>query len=367
MASRYHPPPNIAKRLRACRELLWSRRLDGYLVSLPADQYYLTGFEGEDGAVLILRRSLWLITDGRFATQAARSAPWASALVRTGPLASAVRRLVRRHGLSRLGFQPEGLSVHTYARLRRELRPARLVPVPEAVQRLRLLKDDTEIAAIEQAVRVAEAAFRAATRRIRVGMTEAELAANLQHEMLRRGASQASFPIIVAEGPNAALPHARPGLRRLRAGSPVLIDWGATVANYRSDLTRVVFVRRIPPRFRRMYECVLAAQREAIQAIGPGRRMCDVDAVARRVLKQAGLDRHFVHGLGHGLGLDIHEPPRLAKHATEPLQAGMVVTVEPGVYLPDVGGVRIEDDVVVTPTGCRVLSGLPKDLDLMVV
>jgi len=365
---RCHEPPSvIGRRLRPCREKIQQKSVNGYLITSPADQFYLTGFDGEDGAALILPRRVYLVTDGRFAEEADRSAPWASAVIRTGPLAAAVRGLVRKHRIDRLGFQPESLSVSAHAALRRAVRPAKLVPIPDVVGRLRWIKDETEVAAIEKAIRVAKSAFRAARRHIRLGMAERELAARLHHEMLRRGASEASFPVIVAAGANASLPHARPGNRRIRAASPVLIDWGATVDHYRSDLTRVIFLRRIPPRFRRIYENVLAAQAEAIRAIRPGVRMCDVDAGARKRLRKAGLAEHFSHGLGHGLGLDVHEPPRLAKRVTDRLEQGMVVTVEPGVYLPRVGGVRIEDDVLVTGTGCRVLSRLSKDLDQMIV
>jgi len=365
---RVHQPPSvIAERLRSCRHRIHVKRVHGYLVTNETDQFYLTGFDGEDGAVLVLPRRVYLLTDGRFAEEAAKSAPWASAVVRTGSLPDAVRPLVRRHRLGRLGFQPEHLSVSAHAALRRAVRPTRLVPVPQVVGRLRLIKDETEVAAIVKAIRVAESAFRAVVRGVRPGMTERELAAGLQHEMLRRGAAEASFPPIVAEGVNASRPHARPSDRRIRSGSAVLIDWGATVNHYHSDLTRVIFVRRIPPRLRRMYESVLAAQAEAIRAIRPGVRMCEVDARARGLLKRAGMDRRFSHGLGHGLGLDIHEPPRLAMRVTDPLEAGMVVTVEPGVYFPRLGGVRIEDDVLVTDGGCRVLSRVSKDLDAMVV
>jgi Xaa-Pro aminopeptidase len=228
-------------------------------------------------------------------------------------------------------------------------------------------KDETEITAIQESIRIAEAAFRRVVPRIRAGMTELDLAANLQHEMIRLGAEGASFPIIVAEGPNSSRPHAKPGKRRIGVGSAVLIDWGAVVGHYCSDLTRVVFIRRIPPRFRRMYQSVLAAQLEAIGAIRPGVRMCDVDAKARNLLAKAGIGHRFTHGLGHGLGLDIHEAPRLARKVVDRLEPGMVVTVEPGVYFPGVGGVRIEDDILVTETGAKVLTSLPKDLDAMVV
>jgi len=363
---RCYPPPVIAERLRACRERIQHSSVDGYLVTSRADQLYLTGFDGEDAALLILPHRVYIVTDGRFQQEAA-AIGWASSVTRTGPLPEAIARLLRRHRLERVGFQPEHLSVNGHAALRRAVRPARLATMPEVVGGLRLVKDQTEVIAIEKAVRVAEAAFRAVVRRIRPGISERELAARLHHEMLRRGASEASFPVIVAEGPNAARPHARPSDRKIRAGSLVLVDWGARVDQYCSDLTRVIFVRRIPPRLRRMYENVLAAQIDAIRAIRPGARMCDVDGKARARLKRAGMSRQFSHGLGHGLGLEVHEPPRLAKRMTDPLQAGMVVTVEPGVYYPGLGGVRIEDDVLVTRDGCRVLSKLAKNADAMVV
>jgi Xaa-Pro aminopeptidase len=365
--SRIGPALCHFRRLKACTDKIQRKALDGYLVTNRTDQYYLTGFDGEDGAVLLLPDRVCLITDGRFKDEVVIDAPWATAVVRTGSLPEAIERLVRRYRVRRLGFQPELLSVQSHAILRRRLRPARLVPLPDLVTQLRLLKDEGEVAALEKAARVAEDAFRTLLRKLRPGMTEIEVAARLEYEMHRRGASGPSFPTIVAEGPNSALPHARPGDRRIRVGSALLIDWGATVDRYRSDLTRVVFIRRIPPRFRRMYENVLAAQAEAIEAVAPGVRMCDVDARARRLLTRAGMGRQFSHGLGHGVGLDIHEAPRLAKKVTDRLAAGMVVTAEPGVYYPGVGGVRIEDDVLVTEKGHRIMTSLPKELDDMVI
>lgn len=180
--------------------------------------------------------------------------------------------------------------------------------------------------------------------------------------MRRRGATGTAFPSICAEGRNAALPHAHPGARRVKHGSAILFDWGARVGRYCSDLTRVVFVGSIPPKIGAVYPIVLEAQRRAIAALRPGARMCDVDAVARDYIRDAGFGEAFNHGLGHGLGLDVHEPPSLSWRSTEKLEPGMVVTVEPGIYLPGVGGVRIEDDCLVGERNGRVLSGLGKSL-----
>ncbi len=362
-----HPSNQIAGRLSLLREHMQRKHLDGFLVTNRVDQYYLTGFDGEDGGVLVLPRQVYLLTDGRFAEEARLHAPWARAMIRNQALATAVGTVVRRHRLSRLGLDPAHTSMNMHTSLLKACRPTRLTPAARLLEEMRLIKDPLEVHLIERAIEVAQEAFRAVLRRIRVGMSERELAAELLHEMLRRGASDASFPIIVAEGPASSLPHARAGNRRIRVGSAVLIDWGATVEHYRSDLTRMVFIRKIPPRFRRMYQNVLAAQAAGIEAIRPGASFAHVDAQARRVLKLKGMDKAFSHSLGHGIGLDIHEAPRLSGKSKGVLKPGMVVTAEPGVYYPGVGGVRIEDDVLVTETGHRVLSHLPKDLDAMVV
>lgn len=360
-------PPAIQSRLRACRARIQQKSLDGYLVTERTDQFYLTGFDGEDGAALVLSDRVYLLTDGRFGEEAQRSAPWARAVIRTGPIGEVLAPLVRKHRLKRIGFNPDHVSVAAHKTYAKAVRPARMVALPGLTREFRLIKDAFELEALAQAIRIAEKAFLDVMKRIRVGMTERQVAADLQHAMLRRGAEAAAFPTIVAEGPNSSLPHAVPGDRRIRRGSAVLIDWGAVFRHYRSDLTRVVFVHRIPPRFQHIYECVLAAQAEGIRAIRPGARMCDVYQRAWASLEAVGMARQFTHGLGHGIGLDIHEPPSLSKRMTAPLKAGMVVTVEPGVYIPGFGGVRIEDDVLVTETGARVMSRLPKDLDSMVV
>ncbi len=361
------PPPHLAARLQACRARIQQKTLDGYLVTRRTDQYYLTGFDGEDGAVLLLPRQVILLTDGRFAEAAAHTAPWAKAVIRKGGVPEVLARLAKRHRLGRIGFDPNHVSVGQHTAWRRALRPARLVGLPGVTEELRQIKDETELSALREAIRIAETAFQTALRRLRPGTTERQLAAALLFEMQREGAEGASFPIIVAEGPNSSQPHAVAGDRPIKQGSAVLIDWGAVYRGYCSDLTRVVFIHKIPPRFRHMYEQVLAAQAAAIRSIRPGVRMCDAHAEAVSRLKQAGMDRHFTHGLGHGIGLDIHEAPRVSWRSPERFRPGMVVTVEPGVYYPGVGGVRIEDDVLVTNDGCEVLSHLARDLESMVV
>jgi Xaa-Pro aminopeptidase len=360
-------PKHIAARLEKCRKQMAKARLSAYLITNPVDQIYLTGFTGEDGAAVITADKVYLITDGRFDEQADREAPWAKKIVRSKGISDELTKLRKRLRWRRVGFQADCLTVTQSSTFRKALKPARLLRAKPIVNDLRLCKDDHELRATRRAIEVAQDAFRATCKAIRIGMTEHEVAARLEYEMRRRGASGAAFPSIVAEGPNAALPHAQPGNRRIRNGSLLLIDWGAAVGHYRSDLTRVVFVRRIPPRFRRMYAAVLEAQRRAIAAVRPGISTRAVDRAARSYLKSVGYGKAFTHGTGHGLGLNVHEAPSLSRRNPVPLRPGMVITIEPGVYRRGVGGIRIEDDVQVTQDGPRVLSSLSAGLNDMVI
>jgi Xaa-Pro aminopeptidase len=308
-----------------------------------------------------------VISDSRFEQSLDREAPWARKWMRKGSLTDEIARACRALRLERVAVQPEDMTLATFRDLAKKFRPRRLVKAPDIVRKLRRIKDAGELAALRKALDIAQAAFEATCGTIRAGQTELQMAARLEYEMKVRGATAPSFPTICAEGPNASLPHARAGMRRAKRGSAILFDWGARCGQYCSDLTRVVFIGTIPPKMARVYEIVLEAQVRAIADIRPGRRVCDVDEVARGHIRKRGYGERFGHGLGHGLGLDVHEAPALSWRSQEPLEAGMVVTVEPGIYLPGVGGVRIEDDVLVTPKGGQVLSRLPKDLTEMVI
>jgi len=357
----------IEQRLKRCREHMRRSGVRGYLITNRMDQIYLTGFDGEDGAVVVTPKGVHVITDGRFEQSVKMQAPWAPATLRTGGLEEAIGQVCGTLRCKELAFQADHVAVETLGQLRRACRPARLVAAPPIVNRLRLSKDRNELGKIGRAIDIAESAFRAMRRKLRVGMTESEIAALLEYEMKRRGAIEPSFRTIVAEGRNAALPHAEPGRRKIKKGSLLLIDWGAVSDYYCSDLTRMLFVGTIAPRLKQLYQIVLQAQQKGIAAIAPGRRACDIDQVARDHITQAGYGEKFGHGLGHGLGLDIHESPRLKYGFDDVLEPGMVVTVEPGIYLPGIGGIRIEDDVLVTSSGYEVLTRLPKSLASAVI
>ncbi len=355
-------PAWIAQRLSKCRKAMAQRNLSAYLLTRHMDTFYMTGFTGEDSAVIVTSRAVHVVSDGRFDQVIDEEVPWAKKHLRKGQLVDELGTVCRRLKLERVGIQADGMTVEMHGALRKLARPTRIVTAPPIVNRQRRCKDAGELKWLDKAIDVAQQAFEATRRSIRIGQTEQQLAARLEYEMGKRGSSSAAFETICAFGPNAAHPHARPGKRQIKRGSAILLDWGATVGRYRSDLTRCLFMGRIPPKLGEVYRIVLDAQLAAIDAIRPGERMCDVDAVARKMIAKAGYGKQFSHGLGHGLGLDVHEPPSLSWRSEEKLEAGDLVTVEPGVYLPGIGGIRIEDDVLVTSNGHQVLSSLPKDL-----
>ncbi|MBI4718578.1 MAG: aminopeptidase P family protein [Planctomycetes bacterium] len=361
------PSAIIRERLATCRRAMARQDIGAYLVSRHMDYFYLTGFSGEDSAVLVLPRAVHILSDGRFIDVIKQECPWAQTWMRKGNLNSEIAKACRELKLRRVAVQGDGLTLADHAEVRELNRGTKLTVAPPIITNMRKLKDDADMTHLRKALRVAEDAFEATLKTIRIGQTELEMAARLEYEMKVRGASDPSFPTICAEGSNAALPHAKPGTRKVKSGSAILFDWGARVGMYCSDLTRMVFVDTIPPKFAELYAIVLEAQERAIAAIRPGARMCDVDEVARTCIADAGYGPRFTHGLGHGLGLNVHEAPSLSWRSQEPLQAGMLVTVEPGVYLPGAGGVRIEDDVLVTRSGARVLGRLSKRLEDAVI
>jgi Xaa-Pro aminopeptidase len=358
----------VADRCKRLRARLGERSADAMVVTNPVDVRYLSGFTGEDSWLLVGRGKGWVLTDGRFAEEVERECPDFASTIRRGSLIEALAKAVRRKRVGRLAYDPDHVSVALLSRLRRGLKGVRLVRLAGTVADLRIRKDRLEVRAIRRAVRTAEKAWWAFRKTIRRGMTEQAMAGELEHQMRRAGADSPAFPTIVAVNAHAARPHARPGRRQLKTGAVLLVDFGARVEGYVSDLTRVLFADRIPPCALAVYEVVRAAQAAAIAAIKPGALLTDVDAAARSVIDEAGYGRKFRHGLGHGIGLQVHEQPRLAARGVEgALEPGMVVTVEPGIYLRGRFGIRLEDDVLVTSTGRSVLSRLPTAPDEVIL
>lgn len=378
------PPLRVAGRAASVREILAAGvevassndaggngadavPVEALVLTNLANGRWLTGFSGSAMVVVLTADDLLVITDGRYATQAPAelSAAGVEGRVvianRGGEQQEAAAGAVA--GLGRIALEAAHVSWSRYRRFAGEWFPgAELVPSSGVVERLRRRKSPEEVARVAAAAAVADGALAEVLPRLAEGPTEGEVAAELDHLMRRRGASGSAFDTIVAAGENSALPHARPGPRRIEPGDLVVIDFGAIVDGYRSDMTRTVCVGEPRPPGERVYEVVREAQRAGVEAVADGVSCKQVDAVCREIIDEAGWGEAFLHSTGHGVGLDIHEAPSLSSRSDEVLAAGEVVTVEPGIYLAGTGGVRIEDTVVVTGDGCRRLTRSPRTL-----
>ena len=361
------PEPYLAARIEKVRAAMKSAKVPAFLVTSFVDVSWLTGFEGDDSYVLVTRDNVLLVSDFRYQEQIVKEAPWVATLMRVKAILEEVAKTIKKLKITTLGVQSEALTMKSHQGLMDSLRKAqartKLVPMGDVIVKLRHIKDAHEIAITEEAIRIAEGAFTALKGQLKAGHTENEIAGLLGFEMRRRGALNSSFDTIIGAGANGSLPHYRPGNVKLTANSPLLLDWGARYRGYCSDLTRCLFFGHVSSQMREIYQVVLEAQLAAIAAIKPGAHGKKVDKVARDIITKAGYGEKFGHGTGHGLGRDIHEAISLSRLSTTVLEPGMIVTVEPGIYLPGVGGVRIEDDILVTKTGHRVLSSLAKDLN----
>ncbi len=338
---------------------------DAILITNETNVRYLTGFTGDSSYLIVARGGDDLIiSDPRYEIQLEEQCPGIPTRLRktSESLMPFAGKQLDRMGFSTLAIEGNSMTMAMYEQLRSNTRIEAIQTGRSEVEQLRTIKDADEILAIKQAVEIAQRAFASVRAQLTPSMTELEIAYELERLIRVMGGQGCSFRPIVACGPNAALPHAAPGKRLISENPLLLIDWGATVDGYRSDLTRVLMTSKIPAKFAKAYEAVLAAQTTAIDAMRPGVKVGEIDELAREVIASAKLGKRFNHGLGHGIGLDIHEAPRLGAGGEQLLVEGMVVTVEPGVYFPGQGGIRIEDDVLITRDGCQVLSSLPKTL-----
>jgi Xaa-Pro aminopeptidase len=347
------------------RRALHKSGADALLVTSFQNVTYLTGFTGDDSYLLLRRDGETLLSDPRYTTQLGEECPGLDLLIRPPGvnMVQAVKRAVRSSKAGRLAIEADSITVALRDRIAAALPKLDLIATSGLVETLRQVKDKEEIECIRRAVWQAERAFGAIRATLSPEKTERQVANELEQQMRAFGARSSGFPSIVAVGARAALPHATATERRIGESDILLVDWGADERLYKSDLTRVLVTGRISPKLQRVYGVVLKAQAKAIHAIRPGASGKHVDAIARKVIADAGFKRRFGHGLGHGIGLEIHEAPRLAANCDVVLRAGMVVTVEPGIYIPGWGGVRIEDDVLVTRSGHEVLSSLPKEFE----
>jgi Xaa-Pro aminopeptidase len=351
------------KRRKALLEDLKSRKLDCLVVTHPANWFYLTGFTGESGALVVSADGTTLLTDGRFTVQAKDETSSVKIELQQGGLHAALGAMLRKRRFARVGFDPNQLNVTQWKALRKALGTrGRGFEAAGLIERLRMRKDAQELSVMRKAATLAGEVLEGVLKLVKPGVRESELGAEIEYQMKKRGASGASFETIVASGARGALPHGRPTAKKLRKNELVVLDLGAILGHYCSDMTRTVHVGRASKRVREWYRSVQEAQETAVAAVQAGVTCGEVDAAARDVLKKNGLEQYFVHSTGHGLGLEVHEEPRVARGQTVRLEAGNVITIEPGVYVEGVGGIRIEDDVVVEAGRNEVLTRVKRDL-----
>ncbi|MCH9653295.1 MAG: Xaa-Pro peptidase family protein [Planctomycetes bacterium] len=356
----------FAARQKKLISLLKRSGAEALLVTSETNVTYLTGFYGDSSYLLIGKDQTVLTSDTRYTIQIEEQCPGLDVYIRksTESMTAALEKVLKKTDLGSVGFESHIITCELLESLHGLTPALQWNPLSNLVEDLRMVKDASEIEETRKAVQQAQKGYGVLRALLTEEMTELQAAHELEHAMRRFGARQAAFDPIVAAGERAALPHAMPSEKRIGESPFLLVDWGAmTQKGYRSDLTRMIVHGRPTSKLEKIYNTVLKAQCAAIEAIRPGATCKKVDQVARKVIDQAGFGKYFTHGLGHGIGLDIHEGPRLGGNSTTELKPGMIITVEPGIYLSDWGGVRIEDDILVTRDGHEVLTSVPKEFE----
>src|SRR6516164_2906785 len=350
-------------RQKRFQQTLVNEELDGFAITHPANLRYLCGYTGSNGLLLFLASRRIFFTDGRYTQQAHEEVKGGRVVIARGPLLPEATKVISRVSSAAIGFESDLTTVATATQMK-ELVHRRIAwkPTTGLIMRQRMIKDADELKLIHEAVQLGAKVYQKATKFIRHGTREVEVAGELELAARQAGADGMSFETIVASGKRGALPHGRASTQPIPRRGFVVVDSGVILRGYCSDMTRTVHVGRASRVERTWYEAVLEAQLVGIRAVRPGVTAAQVDHATRSVLRKLKLDRYFTHSTGHGVGLEIHEPPRLGKNQMERLAPGMVVTIEPGIYIPGRGGIRIEDMVVVTESGCEVLTPVTKEL-----
>jgi Xaa-Pro aminopeptidase len=351
----------IMEKLAAIRKQISENNIDALLIENPVNRRYLSGFEGSSGVLLISRDKAYLVVDFRYLEQAANQAPDFEIVRRHEDLLPELAVLIEKAGWKRIGFEAKHTIYKDYVEMEEKL-PAKMISLENGIEKLRIIKTDTEKKIMKQGAMLLDQAYDYLKTLIRSGMKESELALELEIYLLRHGASERSFRFIVASGFRGAMPHGTATDKIMEKGDLVTIDFGVVFNGYATDMTRTLSIGEPSQELRTIYELVYNAQKEAAAAIMPGRKANEIDAVARDIIKEAGYAEYFGHGLGHGVGLEVHEAPILNPQSDTVLEPGMVLTVEPGVYLPGKGGVRIEDMIYVTENGMELLTGSEREL-----
>jgi Xaa-Pro aminopeptidase len=350
-------------RQKKFQQTLIDEELDGFAITHPANLRYLCGYTGSNGLLLFLAERRVFFTDGRYSQQAREEVKGARVVIAKSPLLTEAGKFIDKLSSAAVGFESDLTTVLAAAQMKQAVhRHIEWKPTTGFVMRQRMIKDREELKLIRDAVKLGARVYQQALKAIRPGARETQIAGKLEFAARQAGADGMSFDTIVAAGKRGALPHGRASSRPIPRCGFVVVDSGVILRGYCSDMTRTVHVGRVSRVEREWYEAVLEAQLVGISAVRPGGTAGEVDEAARSVLRKAKLDRYFTHSTGHGVGLEIHEPPRLGKNQAERLAPGMVITIEPGIYVPGKGGIRIEDMVVVSAKGCEVLTPVTKDL-----
>lgn len=351
-------------RVKKVQQLLPQYGIDGLLIMSTYNRRYVTDFTGSAGAALILSDSAYFITDFRYVEQAKTETSGYDVVQHNRSLIGEVANIVNESQIGKLGFEQDHTAYSTWEKLDHSIE-AETVPVSNMVEELRMVKSEEEVNTIKEAAKIADSAFTHILNYIKPGVAELDIANELEFFMRKNGAASSSFDIIVASGKRSALPHGVASDKLIESGDFVTLDFGALYQGYVSDITRTVAVGNPSEKLREIYEIVLEAQVQAVDQIKPGMTGRDADAIARDYIREKGYGDNFGHSLGHGIGLEVHEGPGLGSRSETTLVPGMVVTVEPGIYLPEIGGVRIEDDIVMTQNGNEILTHSPKELIIL--
>lgn len=353
----------MQERIERLRELFSEEGIDGVLLTKAENRRYMTGFTGTAGVVLISEERSLFITDFRYLDQAEEQAPDYEIVDGSKDMIEKIKEMVEELGIKKLGFEAEGMTYGNYKAYNKAIGEiAEMVSTSSLVEKLRLIKDEHEIAMTKKAAEIADAAFEHILTFIKPGMTELEVALELEYYMKKLGSEKNAFDFIVASGHRSALPHGVASDKVIESGEFVTMDYGAVYKGYHSDITRTIVVGEPDEKMLKIYNIVKEAQQKVLDNIKAGMTTVEADAIARDIIKEEGYGDKFGHGLGHGIGLEIHEGPRVSPKEEIELEENMIVTNEPGIYISKWGGVRIEDDIVITKDGCRVLTSATKEL-----
>ncbi|GAB6990430.1 M24 family metallopeptidase [Paenibacillus pini] len=355
------------KRVLKLREAMQNKSVKALFVTSSINRRYLTGFTGSSGYVLITMDAAYLLTDFRYMTQAPQQAQGFTVVEHGQRVTDTIKELLSSSNITELAFEQEDVSFSAYTTFAQQLKPVELLPVAGLVEQLRMFKDEEELKVMQRAADLADETFQHILGFVKKGMTEREVDLEMEFFMRRKGATSSSFDTIVASGERSSMPHGVASERVIQGNELITFDFGALLDGYCSDLTRTIALGQPDPKLKEIYDIVLEAQLHTLEHIKPGMTGREADALARDIITKYGYGEHFGHSTGHGLGMEVHEMPRLSKLSDDVLKPGMVVTVEPGIYLPGLGGVRIEDDIVITDTGIAILTHSSKDFTVLPV